>query len=248
MTGLAAQRERMILHYAPLVRGAVGSFVRVVPALLDAEDLYGYGTIGLIDAIDRFDAARGVKFETYALIRIRGYVLDQLRAVDWLPRSARARVAAVRRTSAHLEERLGRRPDRRELAAETGLAPDACDRALAESGRIVLSLDRLVAAGDDEPYATLLQRTEDERSVNPILVTEQAELRRGLLSALAALPERERALLLLRYKRGWTLRRVATHLGVSESRASQLHSQALVRMRRLLSSWLAEPACEERSA
>src|SRR5581483_9249990 len=113
----AARRERMILHYAPLVRHALGSVLRAAHTVLDTEDLYGYGTLGLIDAVDRFDAARVVKFETYALFRIRGYVLDQLRDSDWLPRSARARVIAVQESSARLEERLGRRPDRREIAA-----------------------------------------------------------------------------------------------------------------------------------
>jgi RNA polymerase sigma factor for flagellar operon FliA len=238
---MAAERERLILRYAPLVRHAVGAVLRSTPTRLDVEDLYSYGMMGLIDAIDRFDATRGVKFETYALIRIRGYVLDQLRAYDWLPRSARAQVSAVQRTSRSLEERLGRRPDRRELAAETGLTTAACERALAAGSRVVLSLDRLLTEGEDSPYVTLLQRLEDERSANPLLLSERADLRRSLLAALAALPERERRLLLLHYKRGWALRRVAGELGVSESRASQLHNQALGRLRRTLSPSLGTP-------
>src|SRR5690348_12408348 len=103
------QREQLILRYTPLVRHAVGSLAAARPASLDAEDIYSYGTMGLIDAIDRFDATRGVKFETYAVTRIRGYLLDQLRSLDWLPRSARAQVRTVQRTTAHMEERLGRR-------------------------------------------------------------------------------------------------------------------------------------------
>lgn len=245
---VAAERERLILRYAPLVRHAVGSVIRSIPASLDVDDLYSYGTMGLIDAIDRFDAGRGVKFETYALVRIRGYVLDQLRAYDWVPRSTRARLSAVQRGSASLEERLGRQPDRRELAVEMGLTAAACERALTEGSRVVLSLDRLVAEGEDGPYPTLLQRLEDERSVNPLLLSERADLRRSLLAALAALPERERRLLLLHYKRGWPLRRVAEVLGVSVSRASQLHAQALARLRRALTPTLDAASPGARSA
>lgn len=244
----AIRRERMILRYTPLVRHALGSVLRAAPTVLDREDLYGYGTLGLIDAVDRFDAARGVKFETYALVRIRGYVLDQLRASDWLPRSARERVAAVQESSARLEERLGRRPNRREIAADTGLTWAACDRALLESGRMILSLDRLVADDGETAPGALLHRLVDEGSPNPAQVSERRELRRSLRLALARLPERERSLLILRYGRNWSLRRIAGFLGVSESRAAQLHNQALARMRRLLAVPADDAAAKGRSA
>ncbi|HWE61579.1 MAG TPA: FliA/WhiG family RNA polymerase sigma factor [Chloroflexota bacterium] len=234
------QRDQLILRYAPLVRYAIGSLTRSTSALLDAEDLYSYGTMGLIEAIDRFDASRGVKFETYALARIRGYLLDQLRALDWLPRSTRARARVVERTSARLEEQLGRLPDRQELAAETGLTPDACERLLAYAHRSMLSLDRLVASSAEEPQVALLQCLADEQSANPVLATEHEELRRGLAAALAQLPERERAVLVLRYKHRWTFSRIARSMGLSESRASQLHGQAIARMRRSLSTLLGD--------
>ena len=232
--GSAASRDQMILRYAPLVRRAVGGFTAGSAPLLEVEDIYSYGTMGLIDAIDRFDASRGVKFETYAMTRIRGYLVDQLRELDWLPRSARGRVRSVQRTTAMMEERLGRSPDRHELAAESGLGLIACERAIADSGCQMLSLERLTHEGDEGEALSLLDRLVDQQSPNPARVTEAAELRHGVGEALDALPSRERQLLALRYGRNWTLRQVAVHLGVSESRASQLHTQAIIRMRRLL--------------
>jgi RNA polymerase sigma factor for flagellar operon FliA len=228
------QREKLILRYGPLVKHAVGSLAAKRPSLLDAEDIYSYGTMGLIDAIDRYDASRGVKFETYAVTRIRGYLLDQLRSLDPLSRSARAQVRTVQRTTARMEERLGRRPDREELAEATGLSAVACDRALAEGGCQVVSLDRLSTGDDDDAPVSLLHKLVDEQSPNPALTTERAELCRGVAAAMVALPEREREVLSLRYVQNWTLKQIAVHLAISESRVSQLHAQALGRMRRNL--------------
>ena len=246
--GSAAIRDQMILRYAPLVRRAVGGFAAGAAPLLEADDIYSYGTMGLIDAIDRFDASRGVKFETYAMTRIRGYLADQLRELDWLPRSARARVRSVQRTTAAMEERLGRSPDRRELAAEAGLGMVACERAMADSGCQMLSLELLTHEGGEEEALSLIDRLADQQSPNPAKMTEAAELRLGVGVALAKLPARERQLLALRYGRNWTLRQVARQLGVSESRASQLHSQAIVRMRRILSAAFGDLAQDARSA
>lgn len=228
------QREQLILRYRTLVRHAVGSFAERRPAALDAEDIYSYGTMGLIDAVDRFDASRGIKFETYAVTRIRGYLIDQLRALDPLSRSTRAQVRTVQRTSARMEEHLGRRPDREELAEATGMAAATCDRALVEGNCQVVSLDRLCTGDEDDASLTLLHKLVDEQSPNPAHETERAELRRGVASILAGLPERERQVLSLRYMHSWTLKQIAAYLQVSESRASQLDAQAIARMRRLL--------------
>ena len=246
--GAAAVRDQLILRYAPLVRRAVGGFAAGSAPLLEIEDIYSYGTMGLIDAIDRFDASRGIKFETYAVTRIRGYLADQLRELDWLPRTARARVRSVQRTTATMEQRLGRSPDRRELAAEAGLGTVACERALADSGCQMLSLERLTHEGSEGEAVSLLDQLVDQQSPNPAKMTEAAELRHGVGTALAALPSRERQLLALRYGQNWTLRRVAGHLGVSESRASQLHTQAIARMRRVLSATFGDVAPDALSA
>lgn len=246
--GNAATRDQLILRYAPLVRRAVGGFAAGSAPLLEMEDIYSYGTMGLIDAIDRFDASRGVKFETYAMTRIRGYLVDQLRELDWLPRTARARVRSVQRASAAMEQRLGRSPDRQELAAEVGLGMVACERALADGGCQMLSLERLTHGGPEGEAPSLLDQLVDQQSPNPAKMTEAAELRHGVGAALTALPSRERQLLILRYGRNWTLCRVARQLGVSESRASQLHTQAIARMRRLLSAMFGELAPDALSA
>ena len=228
-------RDQLILRYVPLVRHAVGPFANSRPAHLEAEDIYSYGTMGLIDAIDRFDASRGVKFETYAVTRIRGYLLDQLRAFDWLPRSARTNVRLVQHASARVEGQLGRKPDRDELAKETGLPAETCARALANSVMHTVSLEGTFTYDDDSAPASLLDRLEDEDSPNPALNSERAELKSGVATALAALPEREREVVRLRYEREWTNKQIALHMDISESRVSQLHAQALSRLRRALS-------------
>jgi RNA polymerase sigma factor for flagellar operon FliA len=241
-------RDQLIQRYAPLVRHAVGSFAATRTGILDAEDIYSYGTMGLIDAIDRFDSTRGVKFETYAVTRIRGYLIDQLRELDWLPRTARAHVRTVQRSAARLEERLGRYPDRDELARETGLAPAICERALADSGNQMVSLEGLSQCDDENSTLTLLHRLVDESSPNPAVAAERHEFVDGLQSALNALPSREREILHLRYVRNWTLKQVAQHLHVSESRASQLHAQAIGRMRTQLRVLFGDLTCERLTA
>ena len=228
-------REKMILQYVPLVRHAVGHFTSTVPAMLDSEDIYSYGTMGLIDAIDRFDASRGVKFETYATTRIRGYLQDQLRAMDWLPRSARTRVRTLQRATAQMEASLGRNPEWAEVVEASGMDRELCEQARADSGCQLVSLEMLASGDDEGDSPALEQRLEDETSPNPALTTEEKELRAALAAALAGLPEREREIIELRYRQNWTLKQVAKQLGVSESRASQLHHQAVARLRRQLS-------------
>lgn len=236
----AAGRDQLILRYAPLVRRAVGQFAGTRVANLDPEDIYGYGTLGLIDAIDRFDPTQGVKFETYAITRIRGYLLDQLRALDWLPRSARTRVRLVQRAGERLEARLGRYPSYEELAHETGLDPDACQRVLAEGNRYVLSLDTLLAADEDGAAVFLVERLEDERGDCPDQASEQAEMQGTVATALDHLPSREATLLRLHYGQEWSLKRIAECWGLSESRVSQLHTQALNHMRQALTGEIAQ--------
>jgi RNA polymerase sigma factor FliA len=223
-------REQLILRSAPLVRRAVGRYAAFRPAMLEAEDIYGYGIVGLIDAVDRYDQSRGVKFETYAITRIRGYLVDQLRAMDWLPRSARTNVRIVQNTAANLEASLGRKPDTAELAEKTGLPDSACDRALADGACRVVSLESIDNEHDDD-VSSLSSRLEDESSPNPAEAAERGELLSAVARALAALPERESEVLRLRYVNEWTQRQIAEHLGISGSRVSQLHAQGLSRMR-----------------
>ncbi|MGH2346848.1 MAG: FliA/WhiG family RNA polymerase sigma factor [Chloroflexota bacterium] len=231
-----SSRDQLILRYFPLVRYAVGSLARSRACNLDAEDILGYGTMGLIDAVDRFDASRGVKFETYAVTRIRGYLLDQLRAHDWLPRTARGHVHTVQRVSEELESRLGRHPSRDELASETGLPPETCGQAMVDAGNRLLSLETALTAGADGDTPSLVDRLEDKHDIGPALQAMRAELRDAVTLALYDLPERQRTVVGLRYGEERTFKEIADILNVSESRACQLHTQALNRMRRSLTA------------
>jgi RNA polymerase sigma factor for flagellar operon FliA len=231
-----AAREQLIMRHLPLVRHAVGSLTYSRTANLDAEDVLGYGAMGLIDAVDRFDPCRGVKFETYAVTRIRGYLVDQLRALDWLSRTARSQVREVQRAAEEIESSVGRRPTPDELATRTGLPVAVCNNALAAVGRRVVSLEDTVATDGEGECASLMDRLEDKQDVGPAHQAVRTEVRAAVNRAMAKLPERGREVVRLRYEQEWTFQQIAAHLGVSESRASQLHTQALSRMRQSLTA------------
>ena len=224
-------REQLIMRYASLARRAVSHFTPPRYGAVDQEDMYSFATLGLIDAVDRFDVARGVKFETYAITRIRGFVVDQLRDMDWMPRSTRANVQLVRRTADRLEESLGRTPATDELARETGLPIKACFRALADAACHVTSLDDLTMGSEDGQDPFVARAIEDKDSPNPARFVEQHELQRGIVDALAALPLREGMVVRLRYIDDLSHREIASLLNVSESRVSQLHARGIARMR-----------------
>lgn len=231
-----AAREQLIMRHLPLVRHAVGSLAYSRAANLDAEDVLSYGAMGLIDAVDRFDPCRGVKFETYAVTRIRGYLLDQLRALDWLSRTARGQIREVRRAADEIEASLGRRPTSDELAARTGLPVDTCNNALTANGGQFISLEEVVAVDGEGACASLMDRLEDKQDIGPAHHAMRTEARTAVGRAVAQLPERGREVVRLRYEQEWTFQQIAAHLGVSESRASQLHAQALGRMRQSLTA------------
>jgi RNA polymerase sigma factor for flagellar operon FliA len=231
-----------------LVRGALRHVACDRPASLETEDVYAYGTVGLIDAVDRFDGTRGVKFETYAVTRIRGYLKDQLRSMDWLSRSTRSTVKFVRSTADRMEQSLGRTPAGDELAHETGLQVGECARALADGAVHFVSLDSVSEACDDSNIRTCFRESAESQTQSPSLEAELAELRAALVDALAALPKRERDVLRLRYFNEWTHRQIAANFGISESRVSQLHSQGLGRMRRALHGRFGDAMPEQYSA
>jgi RNA polymerase sigma factor for flagellar operon FliA len=228
-------REQLIVRYAPLARRAVHHFPAPRYGAVDIEDMYGYATLGLIDAVDRYDTERGVKFETYAITRIRGFILDQLRDLDWMPRSTRATVKLVQRTADNLEERLGRKPAPLELSRETGLSEKICSRALADGACFVSSLESITTGSDNQPDSGRSPHAlVDEDSPNPAGFFEQYELRRGVATALAALPLREGMVLRMRYVDDLRHREIAGRLGISEARVSQLHARGIARMRQEL--------------
>lgn len=233
-----ALRHELITQYTPLVRLIVGRLGIPPTGLLDAEDLVSYGMIGLINAVDRFDPARGVRFEAFATVRIRGAVIDQLRSLNWLPRSAVSRARQIENALAVLEQNLGRPAREAEIAAELGVTTERYRHMLLEMTGVILSLDAplnyLIQDGEVTSLGELLV---DQNTPGPDEQTERRELTTILGAAIANLPEREKLLLSLYYHEELTMKEISRILGVSESRVCQLHMQAIMRLRFVLSAY-----------
>lgn len=230
-----ALRDELITAYAPLVRFVVSRLGIPPSCLLDADDLLSCGTIGLINAIDRYDPTRGSRFESFASTRIRGAVIDHLRSLNWLPRTAMARIRQIEYAIANLEQRLGRPPREEEIAAEAHVSPSRYRQMLQEAGTIVLSLDApLGSLSQEEGLTSLADLLEDERSPEPDEQVETQEMLALLRVALEGLPERERMLLALYYREELTMKEISKIMNVSESRVCQLHIQAILRLRNAL--------------
>ena len=227
----AEVREQMILRYAPLVRQVIGRIALVLPQALDKEDLISYGTLGLIEAVDRFDPEQGVVFEGFAAERIRGSVIDALRATDWVPRSARKRGRDIQRAFVVLEEHLGHSPSDEEVAESLELTLPQLHRAMADAVSTVVSLERPMRVSDgDEAPVTLLDMVPDS-SAGPGQEMEQQDLRESIVAAIDKLSEREKLVLSLYYERELNLREIGDVLDICESRVWQLHARAITRIR-----------------
>jgi RNA polymerase sigma factor for flagellar operon FliA len=231
-------RDRLILTYAPLVKYVAGRLGSGLPAHVDEGDLVSYGLLGLIGAIERYDPDRDVKFETYAMARIKGQIIDELRAMDWVPRSVRARARDIERAIIELEGKLGRAPTDDEIATKLGLSEEELEESLGEIGRSsIAALDELwTVSGSGGDQVALIDTIEDERAPDPqstLSVTEQKET---LADAIARLPEREKLVVTLYYYEELTLREIGEVLGVTESRVSQLHTKAILRLKAHIAS------------
>lgn len=226
-------RERLLLTYAPLVKYVAGRMASALPAHVDEADLVSYGLCGLVSALDRFDPGRDRRFESYALARIRGAILDELRSQDWAPRSLRARARDIERASARLEHKLGRTPTEAELAAEVGIsAAELGETLVSLSQSAVLALDAELGSAErsGEP-TTLLQSLPDPQACDPAELVDAGELRDRIASAIARLPERERLVIALYYYENLNLREIGEVIGLTESRVSQLRTAAVLRLR-----------------
>ena len=226
-------RDRLILSYAPLVKYVAGRLGSGLPAHVDEGDLVSYGLLGLIGAIERYDPERDVKFETYAISRIKGSIIDELRAMDWVPRSVRARARDIERAIGELEARLGRAPTDEEIAGKLGVSQDELADSLTDISRSsIAALDELwtvSSTGGDQ--IALIDTIEDTAGVQPQTALDQTELREALADAIARLPEREKLVVTLYYYEELTLREIGEVLGVTESRVSQLHTKAILRLK-----------------
>ncbi len=237
-TGDQHLRDRLILTYAPLVKYVAGRLGSGLPAHVDEGDLVSYGLLGLMGAIERFDPTREIKFETYAISRIKGQIIDELRAMDWVPRSVRARARDIERAIAELEKKLERAPTDEEIAQKLGITTDELEESLTDIGRSsIAALDELwTVSGGDGDQVALIDTLEDEGAPDPqsaLSVTEQKE---ALAEAIALLPEREKLVVTLYYYEELTLREIGEVLSVTESRVSQLHTKAVLRLKAHLAS------------
>ncbi len=224
-------RERLILQYAPLVKYVAGRVSVGLPSHVEVADLTSYGMFGLIDAVERYDPARGVRFESYAIQRIRGAIIDELRSLDWIPRSVRSKARQVEEALQDLEHRLGRSPGEEELAGELGMDLDEMRRTLSQVALTsVVALDEAVG-GDDEARSPLVERLPDRSSPDPEARVDDAEMRRLLATTVDELGERERSVVVLYYFEGLTLAQIGEVLGVTESRVSQIHSKSVLALR-----------------
>lgn len=227
----AAERERMIVRHAPLVRQVLGRLTVILPQVLDRDDLLGYGTIGLIEAVDRFNPSLGTSFEGFAAERIRGSVIDSLRASDWIPRTARKRARDITRTFGELEQRLGRPPADEEVAEALDLSLPQLHRAMADAVTTMVSLQRPMRSPDGEEGGALLIDAIADEGAEPGQEIEQAELHAHVVQALGKLDERERLVLSLYYEQSLTLKEIGQVMEISESRVWQLHARAIMRIR-----------------
>ncbi len=241
-----ALRDRLILNYAPLVKYVAGRLGTGLPAHVDEGDLVSYGLLGLINAIERFDPQREIKFETYAVTRIRGAIIDELRTLDWVPRSVRSRAREIERAMLTLENKLRRAPTDEEVAAEIGITESEFQDSLTSISRSsVAALDELWAissSGGDT--VSLIDTIEDPNADDPSQALAQTEVRESLADAIGKLPERENTVIRLYYYEELTLREIGEVLGVTESRVSQLHTKAVLRLKTRLGAGLERTALE----
>jgi RNA polymerase sigma factor for flagellar operon FliA len=231
-TGAQDLRDELIVQYAPLAKYVAGRVATGLPRTVEYADLVSYGIFGLIDAIEKFDTSRNVKFETYAITRIRGAIIDELRSIDWVPRSVRSKARAVEEAYANLESRLARSPTDAEVAAEMGMAEADLQEALATISLAgVATLDEVIpGSGDGGDLRTLGDMLAD-RTDGPGAAYEDEETRRTLVAAISRLPERDKLVLALYYYEGLTLAEIGRVIGVTESRVCQIHTKLVLQLR-----------------
>ena len=237
-TGDVQARERLVVAYSPLVKYVSGRMASGLPAHVEEADLISYGLVGLISAIERFDLDREIKFETYAITRIKGAIIDELRSLDWVPRSVRARAREIEKANSKLEHTYQRAPTDEEMALELEISVDEFQEALLQiSNSTVAALDELWTVSDASgDQVSLLDTIQDPDAPDPSEVMDQTDLKDRVADAIARLPEREKLVVALYYYENLTLREIGEVLGVTESRVSQLHTKAVLRLRSRLTA------------
>jgi RNA polymerase sigma factor for flagellar operon FliA len=227
-TGEEEAREKLILHYAPLVKYVASRVATGLPASVEQADLVSYGMFGLIDALTKFEPGRGNKFETYAIPRIKGAIIDELRAMDWVPRSIRFKAREIEKAHTDLESMLKRQPTEQEMAERLGITRRELHDVVSQISFVsVLALDELVSVGADRGEQVSLIDTLADRGIDPTSGVESQETRGLLAAAINELSEREKIVVTLYYFEGLTLAEIGQILGVTESRVCQIHTKAV---------------------
>ncbi|MBU0983201.1 MAG: FliA/WhiG family RNA polymerase sigma factor [candidate division Zixibacteria bacterium] len=225
-------RQRLLNKYVPLVRNVAARMAMGFPRSVELTDLINTGVIGLVEAFGNFDPERGVKFETYAVPRIRGAILDELRALDWVPRSTRAKSREIDRAMVSLENELGRQPEKPELAERLNFTMDELHKALDDvSCTNILSLDEVVYPEDDNRQVPRIETVQEQGKPSILGEIEKGEMRSFLVTAIDRLTEQEKLVIGLYYFEELTLKEIGEVMVISESRVSQIHTRAVKKLR-----------------
>lgn len=227
-----AARDTLIVQYIYLIRYVVGRVKVTLPATISIEDIAGYGVEGLINAIERYSPQKNTRFETYALIRIRGAILDRIRAQDFLPRSVRKKIKDIKAAQEKLRQDLGRMPTTTEVANYLDMEPDKVNQLLAEDTTMTSLYDK---RGNTDDSVEIIDTIQDENKLNPQEKAEEQNVKQELEKALKRLPERERIIMVLYYQENMTLKEIGETINMSESRVCQLHAQGIMKLKNILS-------------
>lgn len=232
-----ALRDKFIRQYMPLVKYVAGKVATGMPSNVEFDDLVGFGQFGLLDAINKYDTSKNVKFKTYAVTRIRGAIFDELRQIDWVPRSVRQKSREIEDAIVTLEAKLGRTATDTEIAQSLNMSEEDYHRTVMKvSGTSVLSLNDVWYAGDDNDNMSIGNNIESPSSLNPDVIAEREEIRKVIAEAISELPEKEKMVIVLYYHEDLTFKEIGEVLDVSESRISQLHTKANLRLRAKLTN------------
>lgn len=226
-------RDQIIVQYIYLTKYVIGRIKLNLPPNFAIEDITSFGVEGLIDAIEKFSPEKGAHFETYAIMRIRGTIIDKIRSQDWLPRSTRKKIKDIKQATETLKQQLGRLPNNQEIADYLGIDKEKVISLLSEDTSIGSLYDKKYS-GDEG--IELIDTIEDTNSVSPLEKLEEKDVKNELQAALKKLPERERMVMVLYYHENMTLKEIGEHIEVSESRVCQIHAQAIMKLRNILNS------------